>query len=161
MHVACQPANACTHLALCSFVGQQLRNVYEFNHNRAARTCSRFTIHGLWPENLDGTWPQFCNTTPFNVTALHDILPLLKASWPSVFSKSASFWQHEWRRHGTCAMGKFATERDFFASVLQLDAQYDANVRACCECCAALVRCRAVAALCLLVLHFSHLSACT
>ena len=92
-------------------------------------TCSHFTIHGLWPENLDASWPQYCSKEPFSAAAVADLLPQLRTEWPSVFSKGSHFWQHEWRRHGTCATETFPTEHAFFGTVLQLHKRFDLAVR--------------------------------
>ncbi len=52
-----------------------------------------FAVHGLWPQNTDNTWPQFCSKLPHGVD-LHnsrDITPDL------------TLLQHEWDKHGTCS----------------------------------------------------------
>lgn len=86
---------------------------------------SRFTIHGLWPESFDGSWPQYCDNEPFSMAAVADLLPEMRAQWPSMWHTDAAFWTHEWRRHGTCESSVFATQHDFFAAVLQLHRQFD------------------------------------
>jgi ribonuclease I len=91
-------------------------------------TCRKFTIHGLWPENMDGTWPEFCGHKPFSAKALQDLLPELRQEWPSVFQSSEHFWRHEWLKHGTCATAEFPTEHLFFNMVLQLHKKYDLQV---------------------------------
>ncbi|HEX7657417.1 MAG TPA: ribonuclease T [Sphingomonas sp.] len=53
-----------------------------------------FTLHGLWPDGVGKTWPQYCRATallPRQVIAAH-----LCAN-PSV-----QLTQHEWAKHGTC-----------------------------------------------------------
>lgn len=94
--------------------------------------CSRFTIHGLWPENYDGSWPQFCAQQPFSQERVEDLLPVLRREWPSLFSKDSSFWRHEWLKHGTCAeklCPLLTNEHAFFFAVLALNKMYDLNVR--------------------------------
>ena len=59
-----------------------------------------FNIHGLWPSNWDGSYPQFCNTDPFNITS--QTQTLLMTCWLSYSSTPQSFWEHEWSKHGTC-----------------------------------------------------------
>jgi ribonuclease T2 len=52
-----------------------------------------FVLHGLWPQNRDGTWPANCVTHapgPTNPSAWLDITPDL------------SLIAHEWTKHGTC-----------------------------------------------------------
>ncbi|XP_023547522.1 ribonuclease 2-like isoform X2 [Cucurbita pepo subsp. pepo] len=61
-----------------------------------------FTIHGLWPDYNDGTWPSCCNGTSFDEKEIHTLLDPLKKYWPSLSCSSStchggkgSFWAHE------------------------------------------------------------------
>lgn len=57
--------------------------------------CARqtgFVVHGLWPQNNNDTWPQFCSRQEASTDLRGSLdvtpdLPLL---------------QHEWDKHGTC-----------------------------------------------------------
>jgi ribonuclease T2 len=52
-----------------------------------------FVLHGLWPQNRDGSWPASCPTHapgPTNPSAWLDITPDL------------SLIAHEWTKHGAC-----------------------------------------------------------
>ena len=84
-------------------------------------SADAFTIHGLWPERADGSWPQYCGRADsWSPADLAPLLPRLKAAWPS-FGNNAdpAFWAHEWLRHGTCA-GLPGGPRAFFEAVLDL-----------------------------------------
>lgn len=61
-----------------------------------AAECSAhpaFVLHGLWPENKDGTYPQNCSNAPgpADPSQYSDIYP------------DPSLLQHEWATHGTCS----------------------------------------------------------
>jgi ribonuclease T2 len=85
-----------------------------------------FTMHGLWPERNDGSYPQNCAGAPaFDPSKLAPIMPALNRYWPSLNGPSQSFWQHEWNTHGSCATDVFATQLDFFNSTLNYLAQYN------------------------------------
>ncbi|XP_067682568.1 ribonuclease Oy-like [Haliotis asinina] len=47
----------------------------------------------------------------------------LEANWPDLKYNSRSLWQHEWRRHGTCATTLKTTNNEFryFHKVLRLN----------------------------------------
>lgn len=70
-----------------------------------------FVVHGLWPENNNGTYPENCSTAPgpTNPSQYLDVLPTL------------ALIQHEWTTHGTCsglaANAYFNTIRTAFKSV--------------------------------------------
>ena len=70
-----------------------------------------FVVHGLWPENNDGSWPAFCaeRPGPEHPEKNLDITPDL------------SLLQHEWTKHGTCTTlspdGFFALEHQAFHEV--------------------------------------------
>lgn len=52
-----------------------------------------FVLHGLWPQNRDGSWPANCVTQqpgPTNPSSWLDITPDL------------SLITHEWTKHGSC-----------------------------------------------------------
>jgi ribonuclease T2 len=51
-----------------------------------------FVVHGLWPQNNDGRWPDHCSTAPglTNPTGMLDIMP------------DPRLVAHEWATHGTC-----------------------------------------------------------
>jgi ribonuclease T2 len=69
----------------------------EFCHSHPNATeCaqhSTFILHGLWPQNNDGTYPQDCSTEPGprNPTDYSDIYP------------DPGLLRHEWLTHGTCS----------------------------------------------------------
>jgi ribonuclease T2 len=80
-----------------------------------------FTVHGLWPQRDDGTWPQFCDPgSDLDLDAIEDMLPELETVWPSWSSDDATFWNHEWTRHGTCAEDVIGGQHDYFKAVLRL-----------------------------------------
>lgn len=67
-------------------------------------------IHGLWPDNCDGTYDEDCDSsrdyssitnilTQFGKT---DLLSYMKTYWLSNSESSEAFWEHEWSTHGTC-----------------------------------------------------------
>ena len=68
----------------------------EFCHGHPdAAECadhSTFVLHGLWPQNYDGGYPENCaiGPAPSNPSAFADIYP------------DAGLLQHEWRTHGVC-----------------------------------------------------------
>ena len=52
-----------------------------------------FVLHGMWPQNNDGTYPKNCSSAPgpADPSQYSDIYPDL------------SLLQHEWATHGTCS----------------------------------------------------------
>jgi ribonuclease T2 len=69
--------------------------------------CGRnlgFVVHGLWPQDANGDYPQHCSDAPgpANPQADTDIMP------------TASLVEHEWETHGTCS-GLGAN--DYFAAI--------------------------------------------
>ncbi len=51
-----------------------------------------FIVHGLWPQNGDGSYPEHCGSRrgPTNPEAWADVIP------------NAGLVRHEWETHGTC-----------------------------------------------------------
>ena len=66
-----------------------------YSHANAAE-CSQhkgFLVHGLWPQNNDGTYPQNCQTNqpaPTSPESMSDLMP-------------SEIVRHEWLTHGTCS----------------------------------------------------------
>ena len=63
-----------------------------------------FTLHGLWPDGVGPTWPQYCAATPL---LSRETIARNLCSTPS-----AQLLQHEWAKHGTCMGG---TPDQYFA----------------------------------------------
>ncbi|PVU97877.1 hypothetical protein BB561_000258 [Smittium simulii] len=70
-----------------------------------------FTIHGLWPDYCNGTWPPNygCDTSRHLSTVEDDIKAVnpelhkyMVNYWPSSNGDAEEFWLHEWNKHGTC-----------------------------------------------------------
>ncbi len=86
---------------------------YCFSHRDAAECAahSTFVLHGLWPENNDGSYPENCSSAPgpADPTQYKDIYP------------ETGLLEHEWQTHGTCsglsADAFFQTARTAFHSV--------------------------------------------
>ncbi|WCJ37283.1 ribonuclease 2 [Euphorbia peplus] len=64
---------------------------------------SLFTIHGLWPDYNDGTWPACCTRSSFDEKEISSLSDALHKYWPSLSCGSpstchgskGSFWAHE------------------------------------------------------------------
>lgn len=64
--------------------------------HRSAAECAAhagFVLHGLWPQNTNGTYPENCSDAPgpSNPQQYSDIFP------------DPGLLQHEWKTHGTCS----------------------------------------------------------
>jgi len=87
----------------------------EFCHSHPdAAECAAhrtFVLHGLWPQNLDGSYPENCLNAPgpSDPSTYKDIYP------------DSGLLEHEWRTHGTCsglsADAFFVTARTALRSV--------------------------------------------
>jgi ribonuclease T2 len=66
-----------------------------FSHPSAAECASHpaFVLHGMWPQNNDGTYPENCSNAPgpSDPTQYSDIYP------------DQGLLAHEWQTHGTCS----------------------------------------------------------
>ena len=64
-------------------------------HASAAECAAHpdFVLHGLWPENVNGTYPESCSNAPgpSDPGAYQDIYP------------DQGLLEHEWTTHGTCS----------------------------------------------------------
>jgi len=56
-----------------------------------------FTLHGLWPDGVGKTWPQYCRAAGIVPQ------PVIRAHLCA--TPSAQLMQHEWAKHGTCMPG--------------------------------------------------------
>uniref|UniRef100_A0A2K6WC09 Uncharacterized protein n=1 Tax=Onchocerca volvulus TaxID=6282 RepID=A0A2K6WC09_ONCVO len=90
-----------------------------------------WTIHGLWPNRNDGSFPQFCGgeTKKFVLSKLVPIEEKLERNWPNllVTQSVSSLWKHEWTKHGTCAeiVEEVNDEIKYFNKSLALHEQFD------------------------------------
>ncbi|KAL6944992.1 hypothetical protein ACO0QE_002435 [Hanseniaspora vineae] len=85
----------------------------------------KFTLHGLWPDNCDGSYEQFCdselnivgydiremlaNESAYTSPALPELevsgaelLADMELFWKSNNNDDSSLWKHEYDKHGTC-----------------------------------------------------------
>ncbi|KAI1145856.1 ribonuclease T2-like protein [Nemania diffusa] len=69
-----------------------------------------WTIHGLWPDNCDGTYSENCDssraytdiTTILQNNGKSSLLSYMQTYWQSNDESAEDFWEHEWSTHGTC-----------------------------------------------------------
>ena len=66
-----------------------------YSHPEAAEcgAHARFVLHGLWPERMDGAYPENCSAAPG---------PANPAEYADIYPE-AGLLEHEWRAHGTCS----------------------------------------------------------
>ncbi|XP_027097940.1 extracellular ribonuclease LE [Coffea arabica] len=93
---------------------------------RTGKPASDFSIHGLWPNYNDGSYPSNCDPqAQFNPSQISDLTSRMQKDWPSLSCPSSdglSFWSHEWEKHGTCSES-ILDQHDYFASALLLKRQ--------------------------------------
>lgn len=107
------PANTCCYES----PGGLLQQVQFWDTDPVTGPTDSWTIHGLWPNNCDGTYSENCDSS----RAYTNITQILKAAgatatldymqtyWLSDDESDEAFWDHEWETHGTC-MSTLATD---------------------------------------------------
>ncbi|KAH8801539.1 ribonuclease T2-like protein [Xylogone sp. PMI_703] len=96
----------------CCFIypgGQLLQTQFWDTHPSIGPEDS-WTLHGLWPDNCDGSYPQYCHSAPtyHSITQVlteagqQDLLDYMNKYWLPNSGTNEHFWQHEWNKHGTC-----------------------------------------------------------
>ncbi|KAH8814586.1 ribonuclease T2-like protein [Flagelloscypha sp. PMI_526] len=76
-----------------------------------------WTIHGLWPDNCDGTFDKSCDphraykhiSSLLSNAGASDTLDFMENCWKSSTGHHEQFWEHEWSKHGTC-MSTFSAD---------------------------------------------------
>ncbi len=76
-----------------------------YSHSDAPECASHstFVLHGLWPQNTSGSYPENCSNAPgpSDPSSFSDIYP------------DQGLLQHEWSTHGTCSG---LSANDFFSN---------------------------------------------
>ncbi|KAJ7961736.1 Ribonuclease [Quillaja saponaria] len=100
---------------------------------RGSNAPTEFTIHGLWPDYNDGTWPACCTKSNFDEKEISTLRSALEKYWPSLSCGSPStchgtkglFWAHEWEKHGTCSFPVVQDEYSYFLTTLNVYFKYN------------------------------------
>ncbi|GAB2226365.1 hypothetical protein Droror1_Dr00022169 [Drosera rotundifolia] len=107
---------------------------------RRSNDLNEFTIHGLWPDYNDGTWPACCSNSRFDIKKISTLHDALNHYWPSMSCSSpstchghkGSFWAHEvtvnqqlYQKHGTCSYPVIRDEYDYFLRTLNVYFKYN------------------------------------
>jgi ribonuclease T2 len=78
--------------------------------NPAVGPDDSWTIHGLWPDNCDGTFKNGCDPSReypspkalLETAGRQDLIDFMSANWVNNAGGTEEFWKHEWDNHGTC-----------------------------------------------------------
>ncbi|KAG6513107.1 ribonuclease 1-like [Zingiber officinale] len=85
-----------------------------------------FSIHGLWPNYADGSYPSNCDRqNAYDASQIADLMEILRSHWPSLACPSgdeSTFWKHEWQKHGTCSESVL-DQHAYFGTALRLRTQ--------------------------------------
>ncbi|XP_052058384.1 ribonuclease Oy-like [Mytilus californianus] len=76
---------------------------------------STWSIHGLWPTKFGTEGPTDCRQVPFDANIIKNMTSELSKFWANMYADTSdtSFWEHEWTKHGTCAMDLPATANEY------------------------------------------------
>ncbi|CEJ93907.1 Putative Ribonuclease Trv [[Torrubiella] hemipterigena] len=94
----------------CCFIptGQLVQTQF-WDFSPATGPSDSWTIHGLWPDNCDGSYPAQCdddraytNITDILSDKAPDTLSYMQTYWKDYKGDDETFWEHEWGKHGTC-----------------------------------------------------------
>jgi len=78
--------------------------------NPSTGPSDSWTIHGLWPDNCDGTFESDCDpsraytdlSSLLTDQGASDTLDFMNTFWVDIRGRNEQFWEHEWSKHGTC-----------------------------------------------------------
>ena len=83
--------NVCSNNSMC-------------NLKFALKKCNSsddWSIHGLWLDYSNGSYPSFCSTMEFGKLS-KELENEMEKKWYSCEGGDSSFWNHELQKHGSC-----------------------------------------------------------
>ncbi|GAB2280270.1 hypothetical protein Dimus_014912 [Dionaea muscipula] len=90
---------------------------------KSGKPAADFSIHGLWPNFADGSYPSNCDrSNSYDQSVIQDLESRLEREWPSFSCPSSNgktFWSHEWNKHGTCSESNL-DQYSYFKAALDL-----------------------------------------
>lgn len=94
--------------------------------NCTSTPYNMFTLHGLWPNYYNGSYPANCAGPKLDTSTFpSSLLAQMNCNWVSYTGSSASFWSYEWNKHGTCALPLFGSQEAYFNATMSLNSAYD------------------------------------
>ncbi|KAL9082744.1 MAG: hypothetical protein Q9159_006204 [Coniocarpon cinnabarinum] len=109
--LSCSSASLLTENSCCiNSPGGLLLQTQFWDTHPASGPSDSWTIHGLWPDNCDGSWQANCD----HARSYHNISDILASAgatglvdfmrgyWKDEHGRDEVFWEHEWNKHGTC-----------------------------------------------------------
>ncbi|OQO05152.1 hypothetical protein B0A48_08172 [Cryoendolithus antarcticus] len=107
--LSCHNTTVQTNLCCFNAPGGSLLQTQFWDSSPPTGPSNSWTVHGLWPDNCDGTYEANCDDTRAytNITAIlkaasPDTLSYMQTYWKDYQGNDESFWEHEWAKHGTC-----------------------------------------------------------
>ncbi|PCH34199.1 base non-specific and adenylic acid preferential ribonuclease [Wolfiporia cocos MD-104 SS10] len=106
---SCQ--NTSVETDTCCFEANGLIQQVQFwDTDPSTGPADSWTIHGLWPNYCDGSYPEDCDSsrdyddisTLLSDQGASSTLDYMNTYWVSDDESNEDFWQHEWDTHGTC-----------------------------------------------------------
>lgn len=101
--------------------GSFFNSKHGYCHPTGGKPAADFSIGGLWPYYIDGSFPLNCNPQiPYSQSK--DLISRMQKSWPSLScpsSNGSSLWAREWEQHGTCSQSVL-DQHGYFESALKL-----------------------------------------
>jgi len=107
---SCQNATAQTNLCCFEAPGGLIMQTQFWDTDPSTGPSNSWTIHGLWPNNCDGTYEEDCDPSRdyTNISGLLEAqgatstLDYMQEYWLNDDGTSEELWEHEWATHGTC-----------------------------------------------------------
>ncbi|RJE21012.1 ribonuclease T2 [Aspergillus sclerotialis] len=108
--LSCHNSTAVSNSCCFNSPGGSLLQTQFWDTDPATGPDDSWTIHGLWPDNCDGSYEQFCDKSReySNITKIlksqdrSDLLDYMSEYWKDINGDDETFWEHEWNKHGTC-----------------------------------------------------------
>ncbi|KAI9669519.1 MAG: ribonuclease T2-like [Trizodia sp. TS-e1964] len=107
--LSCHSSGSNSNTCCLNAPGGQILQTQFWDTNPPTGPSNSWTIHGLWPDNCDGTYEANCDSSRVYTgidstigSANPALLDYMNTYWKDYKGDDETFWEHEWSKHGTC-----------------------------------------------------------